>query len=56
MKHIIMQCPFDENDKPPWLVGLSNPAEAKRLLVVLQEAWQAAKRIYLGQSDHTRKR
>ena len=43
-----MWCPFDENDKPKWMVGLTDPAKAKEMWKVLMAAWTAAIRVCLG--------
>jgi len=48
MGEIVMQCPFDENDKPPWMIGLSDPVRAKEMWIVVHDILAAAMRIYLG--------
>jgi len=47
---IVMQCPFDENDKPPWMIGLSDPERAKEMWIVLHDTMIAMMRVWLGEN------
>jgi len=50
MDEIVMQCSFDENDKPPWLIGLRDPEKAREMWIAVGNAWIAAVRILSGWS------